>query len=273
MTDQYFFCGIGGSGMLPLAAILRAGGARVAGSDRSLDAGRLSNKFEYLRSLGIGLSPQDGTGLKEGMKLVTSAAIEETVPDVVRARALGLEHLTRPQLLAKLLNDAQKSIAVGGTSGKSTVTGMIGWILNALHRQPTVMNGAVMKNFVSPSAPFASALVGDPELFVSEVDESDGSIALYRPTVAVLCNISLDHKEMEELRSLFSGFLAAADRAVANLDDPETRLIADSLPPERLIGFGFDSPAALLVGRNLELLPDGVRFIAALGSEEHEVVL
>ncbi|MFL6770521.1 MAG: Mur ligase family protein [Sphingomicrobium sp.] len=273
MTDQYFFCGIGGSGMLPLAAILRAGGARVAGSDRSLDAGRLSNKFEYLRSLGIGLSPQDGTGLKEGMKLVTSAAIEETVPDVVRARALGLEHLTRPQLLAKLLNDAQKSIAVGGTSGKSTVTGMIGWILNALHRQPTVMNGAVMKNFVSPSAPFASALVGDPELFVSEVDESDGSIALYRPTVAVLCNISLDHKEMEELRSLFSGFLAAADRAVANLDDPETRLIADSLPPERLIGFGFDSPAALLVGRNLELLPDGVRFTAALGSEEHEVVL
>jgi UDP-N-acetylmuramate--alanine ligase len=273
MTDQYFFCGIGGSGMLPLAAILRAGGARVAGSDRSLDAGRLSNKFEYLRSLGIGLSPQDGTGLKNGMKLVTSAAIEESVPDVVRARALGLEHLTRPQLLAKLLNDAQKSIAVGGTSGKSTVTGMIGWILHALHRQPTVMNGAVMKNFVSPSAPFASALVGDPELFVSEVDESDGSIALYRPTVAVLCNISLDHKEMEELRSLFSGFLAAADRAVANLDDPETRLIADSLPPERLIGFGFDSPGALLVGRNLELLPDGVRFIAALGSEEHEVML
>ena len=55
----------------------------------------------------------------------------------------------------KLLNAAQKSVAVGGTSGKSTVTGMIGWILHALHRQPTVMNGAVMKNFASPSAPFA----------------------------------------------------------------------------------------------------------------------
>jgi UDP-N-acetylmuramate--alanine ligase len=135
------------------------------------------------------------------------------------------------------------------------------------------MNGAVMKNFVSPSAPFASALVGDPELFVSEVDESDGSIALYRPSVALLCNISLDHKEMEELRSLFAGFLAAADRAVANLDDPETRLIADSLPGERLIGFGFDSPTATLVGRNLELLPNSVRFTAALDGEEHEIVL
>ena len=152
MTDQFFFCGIGGSGMLPLAAILRAGGARVAGSDRSLDAGRLAAKFEYLRSLGIGLAPQDGSGLGDSMTLVTSAAVEETIPDVVRATELGLDRLTRPQLLAKLLNAAQTSIAVGGTSGKSTVTGMIGWILHALHRQPTVMNGAVMKNFVSPGA-------------------------------------------------------------------------------------------------------------------------
>jgi UDP-N-acetylmuramate--alanine ligase len=273
MTNQYFFCGIGGSGMLPLAAILRAGGARVSGSDRSLDAGRLASKFEYLKSLGIHLSPQDGSGPAEGMTLVTSAAVEETVPDVVRARDLQLDHLTRPQLLARMLNEAQKSIAVGGTSGKSTVTGMIGWILHALHHQPTVMNGAVMKNFVSPSAPFASALVGDPELFVSEVDESDGSIALYRPTVAVLGNISLDHKEMDELRALFSGFLAAADKAVVNLDDPESRLLADGLPQDRIIGFGFDSPTASLVGRNLELLPDGVRFTAELNGERQDVEL
>ena len=273
MTDQYFFCGIGGSGMLPLAAILRASGARVAGSDRSLDAGRLASKFEYLKSLGIQLAAQDGSGLADGMTLVTSAAVEETIADVVRSRELGLEHLTRPQLLARMLNEAQKSIAVGGTSGKSTVTGMIGWILHALHRQPTVMNGAVMKNFVSPSAPFASALVGDPELFVSEVDESDGSIALYRPTVAVLGNISLDHKEMDELRALFTGYLAAANKAVVNLDDPESRLLAEAVPHGQLIGYGFDSPSATLVGRNLELLPDGVRFNAEIDGERQEVNL
>jgi UDP-N-acetylmuramate--alanine ligase len=273
MTDHYFFCGIGGSGMLPLAAILRAGGARVAGSDRSLDAGRLAAKFEYLKSLGIVLSPQDGSGLAEGMTLVTSAAVEPTIPDVVRAGELGLGQLTRPELLAKLLNAARKSVAVGGTSGKSTVTGMIGWMLHALHRQPTVMNGAVMKNFVSPGAPFASALVGDPELFVSEVDESDGSIALYRPTVAVLGNISLDHKEMDELRSLFGGFLAVADKAVVNLDDPETRMLSDRLPEDRRIGFGFDSPGAVLTGRNLELLPDGVRFDVEVDGERHDVSL
>ncbi len=270
-SKSYFFCGIGGSGMLPLASILRASGAKVAGSDRSLDAGRTAPKFDYLRSLGIKLFPQDGSGLKAGMTLVTSAAVEDSVPDVVRADELGLEHLRRPELLAQLLNRAHHSIAIGGTSGKSTVTGMVGWILHACRRQPTVMNGAVMKNFVTPSAPFASALVGDPELFVSEVDESDGSIALYTPEVAVLTNISLDHKEMAELRGLFAGFLAASKKAVVNLDDPETRALGDALPADKLVGYGLNSPAADFAGRNLELLPGGVRFDVDQGGTRYEV--
>ena len=259
--------------MLPLACIVRAGGGRVAGSDRSLDAGRTAPKFDYLRSLGIGLHPQDGSGLREGMTLVTSAAVEDSVPDVVRARELGLNRVTRPQFLAQLLNSAHRSIAVGGTSGKSTVTGMIGWILHACHRQPTVMNGAVMKNFATPAAPFASALVGDPELFVSEVDESDGSISLYRPEVAVLTNISLDHKEMAELRELFAGFLGAARTAVLNLDDPETRALADLVGADRCVGYGFDSPGAKLNGKALELLPDGSSFTVQSGDERIPVRL
>ena len=96
----YHFCGIGGSGMLPLAAIVRATGARVTGSDRALDAGRLAAKFDYLKSLGIGLFAQDGSGLADGATLVTSAAVEPSIPDVVRAAELRLDHLTRPELLA-----------------------------------------------------------------------------------------------------------------------------------------------------------------------------
>ena len=194
------------------------------------------------------------------MTLVTSAAVEDTVPDVVRARELGLTHLTRPQFLARLLNTAQRSVAVGGTSGKSTVTGMIGWILHACHRQPTVMNGAVMKNFVTPSAPFASALVGDPELFVSEVDESDGSIALYRPEIAVLTNISLDHKEMAELRGLFAGFLKSARKACSTSTIPKPARSPTRVRPKRSIGYGFDSPGAEFMGKDLQLLADGVTF-------------
>jgi UDP-N-acetylmuramate--alanine ligase len=273
MHDSTFFCGIGGSGMLPLACIVRASGGSVTGSDRSLDAGRLAPKFAYLRSLGIDLHPQDGSGLREGMTFITSAAVEDSIPDVVRARELGLTHLTRPQFLAQLLNAAESSVAVGGTSGKSTVTGMIGWILHACGRRPTVMNGAVMKNFVTTAAPFASALVGDPDLFVSEVDESDGSIQLYKPDVAVLTNISLDHKEMAELRTLFAGFLGAARKAVLNLDDPETRALADLVPGEKCVGYGFDSPNAELLGRQLELLSDGVSFTVKADGESHDVRL
>ena len=273
IDSPVFFSGIGGSGMLPLASIVRAGGAKVAGSDRSLDAGRTPHKFDYLRSLGIQLFPQDGSGLQDGMMLVTSAAVEATVPDVVRAKKLGLPHLTRPEFLARLLNSAQRSVAVGGTSGKSTVTGMIGWILHACHRQPTVMNGAVMKNFVTPSAPFASALVGDPELFVSEVDESDGSIALYKPEIAVLTNISLDHKEMDELRSLFAHFLGRSRKAVLNLDDPETRALSETVPGDKVIGYGFDSPGADFMGKDLQLQPDGVTFALEAEGERHDVRL
>src|SRR6059058_1630914 len=123
IDSPVFFSGIGGSGMLPLASIVRAGGARVAGSDRSLDAGRTPHKFDYLRSLGIQLFPQDGSGLQEGMTLVTSAAVEATVPDVVRAKELGLQHLTRPKFLARLLNSAHRSVAVGGIEDASGAEG------------------------------------------------------------------------------------------------------------------------------------------------------
>src|SRR5512134_164780 len=83
-TGPYFFCGIGGSGMLPLALIVRASGHDVEGSDRSLDAGRTASKFEFLKARGIRLHPQDGSGVtRKDQLLVTSAAVEDTVPDVV----------------------------------------------------------------------------------------------------------------------------------------------------------------------------------------------
>jgi UDP-N-acetylmuramate--alanine ligase len=96
---------------------------------------------------------------------------------------------------------------------------MLGWIMHDTCHTPTIMNGAVMKNFVSDEEPFASAVVGGGDVFVSEVDESDGSIALYRPEVAVLLNVSLDHKSLPELRVLFRNFLRSAARGADTLDN------------------------------------------------------
>jgi UDP-N-acetylmuramate--alanine ligase len=256
----WFFCGIGGSGMLPLALILKGHGATIAGSDRSRDQGRTPEKFAWLESLGLRLFPQDGSGITSPEQtLVASAAVEDTVPEMVQARDLGCARMTRAELLSTLFNLSPCGIAVGGTSGKSTVTGMIGWIMTQASRDPTIMNGAVMKNFVAPDAPFASARVGSDGVFVSEVDESDGSIALYNPAIAVLNNISLDHKSLEELHALFSDFLLKSEFAIINADDPESAPFM-ALEQARCFGFRKDMDQSAYHASDFEQLAFGCRF-------------
>jgi UDP-N-acetylmuramate--alanine ligase len=268
---SYFFVGIGGSGMMPLAMILAGRGATVAGSDRSLDSGRLPAKFENLRRMGIALFPQDGSGIVSAEQIVVaSAAIEDTVADMIACAKVGAARMSRAELLASLFNDAGTPIGVAGTSGKSTVTGMIGWILHAVGRDPTVMNGAVMKNFASPDAPFASALVGQGNAFVSEVDESDGSIALYRPQVAVLNNVSLDHKSMEELRELFGAFVAKARTAVINAGDAEAAALAGQA--KAVVTFAVEAEADLRA-ENLAPEPFAIRFDLVADGERMPVRL
>ncbi|MEM9500854.1 MAG: Mur ligase family protein [Pseudomonadota bacterium] len=268
----FFFCGIGGSGMLPLAQIVHGVGHKVAGSDRSRDQGRTPEKFEWLDSNGFTLFPQDGSGISSAEQiLVASAAVEDTVPEVARAKELGCKRMSRAELNSVLFNEAGYSIAVGGTSGKSTVTGMIAWILAEGKYDPTVMNGAVMKNFIDEANPFASARVGRPQIFVSEVDESDGTIALYRPTIGVLLNVSLDHKSMEELRVLFGNYVGTSGCAVINFDNEEARFLTEHA--RQLVSYGIASPDA-----DITVEPDsidqsafGIR-AAVLDNRSREVV-
>jgi len=257
----YFFCGVGGSGMLPLALIVQARGASVAGSDRSLDQGRTPAKFDFLREKGVALYPQDGSGVTSADQiLVTSAAVEETIPDVVAARRVGAAMLTRPQLLAELFNAAPTSVGIAGTSGKSTTTGMIALIAVRAGLAPTVMNGADMKNFAGPGQPFASALVGGEDLFIAEVDESDGSIARYVPSVAVIGNIALDHKSMDELRALFAEFAGKARNVVLNLDNCETRTLASRVPVERRLTFSLSDAEADIFAVDVAPEPGAIGF-------------
>jgi UDP-N-acetylmuramate--alanine ligase len=257
MNKSYFFCGIGGSGMMPLALIVRAAGAEVAGSDRSLDQGRIAAKFDWLSREGIALFPQDGSGISTSAQtVVASAAVEPTVPDIMRSEELGCPRLSRAALLAQLFNASSQGIGIAGTSGKSTVTGMTGWIFHALGRDPTVMNGAVMKNFATVDTPFASALVGKGGPFISEVDESDGSIALYQPSIAVLNNIALDHKTMDELRVLFGDYVRRAGQAVLNADSEEVMALA----PAGALTYSLGGAKADLVAQGIVEQEDGVTF-------------
>ena len=249
---KYFFCGLGGSGMSAIAQVLRSKGVAVAGSDRSFDQGKSLEKFACLESQGIKLFPQDGSGVDSSVDiLVVSSAIEESIPDVAAAKKLGVKIKKRSEILAEIFNASQQKIAVGGTSGKSTVTGMIAHILTVLKQDPTVINGAVMLNALSQNhssipAPTTSLrnikcsgnlskknknvilneteksfdlenyslgnmYCGTGKSCVIEADESDGSIAFYTPDISVLNNITLDHKPLEELRPLFQDFIEKAN--------------------------------------------------------------
>jgi len=257
--NHYFFCGIGGSGMLPLALILLGKGHIIEGSDRSYDQGRTPEKFEFLKSKGVTLYPQDGSGLTRADQiLVASTAVEDTVPDVAAALGVGAARKSRAEMLAELFNAAPKSIGVAGTSGKSTTTGMIGWILHHAGKDPTVMNGAVMKNFISPDALFSSAIVGESDIFVSEVDESDGSIAGYDPHVALINNVALDHKTMDELRVLFSEFAGKADHVVLNLDNDETARLAEHF--ENAVTYSVEGKPAALIATDIVPGPTHISF-------------
>jgi UDP-N-acetylmuramate--alanine ligase len=272
--QDFFFCGVGGSGMTPLALITRAKGGVVEGSDRALDQGRNLSRFDYLTSQGVVLHPQDGSGVtRAAQTLVVSAAIEETIPDVKSARAVGAPIVTRAELLSELFNAASVRVGVGGTSGKSTTTAMIGWILVRAGLDPTIVNGAEMKNFVDEATPFAAFRVGAGQPFVAELDESDGSIARFTPTVAVVNNISLDHKSMEELRALFGDFAAKARTVVLNLDNEDTAILAMGIPIERRVTFSLVDPEADLLAGPLDQAPDGIGFDVTTQDETARVRL
>tara|TARA_B100001123_G_scaffold443162_1_gene588556 strand:+ start:12023 stop:13381 length:1359 start_codon:yes stop_codon:yes gene_type:complete len=247
----YFFCGVGGSGMSALAQVLCHQGHSVLGSDRNHDRGLHAQLYDSLSSQGIILHPQDGSGVGPAIdELVVSSAVEESIPDVGNALAIGIPIRKRADILASIFNSA-KGIAVGGTSGKTTVTGMIGHILIESGLSPTVVNGGGMLNTNQEPG---NAICGCSTLMVIEADESDGSIALYTPTVGVVTNISLDHKPLGELRDLFGAFCGRSLTAVRNLNCRDSEVLHAE------VSFGLDSPKADFNARDVKPVGDGVVF-------------
>lgn len=120
-TTRDHFSGIAGAGMNPLARLMRARGHEVQGSDRSVDQGKNQELAANLRRLGIERFPQDGSAVTAGIdRFVYSTAVEADTPEMRAVRALGIEMVPRPALLAEIVNTGQPGVAIAGTSGKST---------------------------------------------------------------------------------------------------------------------------------------------------------
>ena len=210
---KYYFIGIGGVGMSSLALFLKSQGHEVIGSDRVFLQNKSHQNLEELLSKGIAIVPQDGSALSSFFDAVIySTAIESDNPDFIKARSKGLTLLSRAQMLAYIFNK-QRGIAVSGTSGKSTVVGMIASILNASDIDYSFVSGGKVKGLKNASNSI-SWRSGKEDLLLIEADESDGSITEYKPVISLITNISRDHKGLEELIPLFQHFIDSTQKTV-----------------------------------------------------------
>ena len=197
------FIGIGGVGMNGLAQLAVQSGYSVSGSDRAYHPA--ARPFDVLEQLGVRMTPQDGTGISEQTtKVVYSTAIESDNPDLTVARKRGIPLLHRAEFLKELIGDGEL-IAVAGTAGKTTTTGLLGWIFERLGRNPSVYNGAAVLNWKSKTC-LGNVRKGSGNLWIIEADESDRSFLNFHPTHSIITNISKDHYDLEELNSMFSQF-------------------------------------------------------------------
>jgi UDP-N-acetylmuramate--alanine ligase len=211
---RYHFSGVAGAGMSPLACLVRARGHYVQGSDRSIDQGKHEDVVARLESLGIRIVPHDGTAITPGLdRFVHSTAVEADTPEMRAARAHGIECVPRPSLLAEVVNAGKPGVAVAGTSGKSTVTGMLGWLLREAGKPATVLGGAALVG-EGPGACFVQGPAGGP--VVAEACESDGTLVGYQPAMGLIHNVSRDHAELPVLRPQFTTFAEHCGRLFVN---------------------------------------------------------
>ena len=209
--NHIFFIGIAGTGMSAIAQYLAGIGKNISGSDRYFLPGTFNDTKEKLEAEGIQCYLQNGEGISTKTDLVVvSTAVEDTVYEVQKAKELNIPIIKRSELLA-IIAASKRTIAVGGTSGKSTTSAMLFDILQYAGLQPSIISGAGLVSIIKEGK-IGNAKVGAGEWLVIEADESDGSIVQYHPEVGLLLNIDKDHQEIDELMHIFGIFRSHTKR-------------------------------------------------------------
>src|SRR5918998_1658901 len=251
------FVGIGGAGMSGLALVAQKLGARVTGSDRAD-----SPYCERLRAAGIEPAiGHDAANSPPGAELVVSTAIPEDNPEVVVGRGAGATMLHRGDLLGEV-SHLKRTIAVGGTHGKTTTASMAAHVLRETGRDPGLLIGGELLSAGT------NAAWGPGAWAVIEADESDRSFLRLDRPVAVITNIELDHHATyANLRELEAAFAEFAELAELRILGPGVELsgaarervsAASSASGVPAIRFGIEDGD--LRATSVELLPGGSRF-------------
>ena len=227
-TNNYFFIGIAGDGMSAIAQYLSGTGKNVSGSDRQFSSENKIIRKIQLENAGIKCFPQNTSGLHSDIDLaVISTAVEPTVPEYIKALELGIPIVMRSDLLAAI-SKSKRTIAVSGTSGKSTVAAMIFHIMNENGYNPSLITGAGLVS-IQETGKIGNAVSGKGDYLIIEADESDGSLVKYRPEVGIILNIDKDHKELDELDELFSTFVKNSKTLIVNNSQERSKKFSNNL--------------------------------------------
>lgn len=234
---KIFFSGIGGSGVSAIAGFMADKGHIVVGSDRSFITDKSHPAYKTLLSKGIKIVPQDGSGIDKSFDLVVfSTAVEPDQPEVVKAKALGIPLKTRPEYLSEIVS-AYRTIAIAGTSGKSTASGMLAFLMQRLGMAPNFIGGGRVRQFKTKINP-GNSITGSSRFLVVEACESDGTIVKYKPEQSVILNLDLDHHSVKETSEMFDVLCKnTTGNIVLNADD--TNL--DKISVKKAITFSIDN--------------------------------
>jgi UDP-N-acetylmuramate--alanine ligase len=256
--------GIGGAGMSGIAHLLLAKGIAVTGSDlkhsRGLDRLREAGAQVFVGHRADNVEGPDAT--------IVSSAIPQDNPELQAARAAGIPVVSRAQALAALMR-GHRTVAVAGTHGKTTTTSMISVMLSRMGVDPSFVIGGDLNESGS------GAGSGRGDVFVAEVDESDGSFLVFHPDIAVVTNIEADHLDHfgneAEVEAAFAAFAAQAGTVVACWDDAGVRRALGS-ERSHLFRYGRDGEVDLLIEEE-RLAAEGSRSTFAVRGARIEVRL
>ena len=233
------FVGIGGIGMSGIAEVLHNLGYEVQGSDQN-DGANVQRLIEKGITVHIGHRPEN---LNDAEVVVASSAIKPDNPERIEARRRNLPIVRRAEMLAELMR-FRKSIAIGGTHGKTTTTTMVSTLLVAGGLDPTVINGGIINDFGT------NARMGDGEWMVVEADESDGTFLKLPADVAVVTNIDPEHLDhygdYEAVKSAFTTFVENVPFygfGVMCLDHPEVQAQVAKITDRRVVTYGQNPQA------------------------------
>lgn len=237
------FVGIAGAGMRALAELFARRGAKITGCDNNLDDAAI------LEAKGITVLGRHDASHSDGIRaMVTSSAIRQQLPEILRAREKGIPVIRRAEALSEAVAGAEV-IGVAGTHGKTTTTVMTTEALRAAGLNPTGIAGGTV------GAWNGNLSDGSDNVFVVESDEYDRSFLALAPTVAVVTNVEADHldiyADLADIQSAFSDFIFRAKAIVLCSDDPGANSLKTPGSAE-VIRYGIESPDARLVAHSIE---------------------